>query len=420
MAEPVDTADTPPTNLAARTPWALGWEPAAFLVLALYPLFPAFDALFFSFTQRSLGDQLPTVFIFAVLALGLNVVVGYTGLLHLGIAAFFAIGAYTAGILTAAAYPFGWPFAVALVLGTVFAALAGLLLGAPTLRLRGDYLALVTLGFGEVTRYTLKNLDAITAGTRGISPVPPPPSRLPGETGQFVAARLGEIDWASDWRPFYYLTLAILVGVSLLLRNLERSRLGRAWVALREDELAANCMGLNPAKLKLAAFALGAGLAGLAGVLYASRLTSTADPEAYGFNRSIFMVCCLILGGLGSRPGVLLGVFLLVGFDNILSPILDGYIQQLTGGAESIPVRVGGYTLVTLPAIMATFSGWRLIVFGLALVLMMRFRPEGIIPSSRVRHELHPDEVVTTPVRPVTMGNSTGEIAALGRKGGKR
>ncbi len=367
-------------------PWGLGWEGAAFLLLLLYPLFPIFESTFLGATNRSLGDQLPTVFIFAILALGLNVVTGYTGLLHLGIAAFFAVGAYVTGILTVASYPFEVNFVIPLILGPLIAALFGLLLGAPTLRLRGDYLALVTLGFGEVMRFALKNLDAITAGTRGLSPLPPPPS-------------LGFLDWTGDFRPFYYLSLVILILVYLMLRNLERSRLGRAWVALREDELAANCMGLSPSKLKLAVFALGAGLAGLAGVLYATRQTSTADPNAYDFNRSIFMLCCLILGGLGSRAGVLLGVFLLVGFDNIVSPILDAQIQAIGGGAAPVPVTVGGKLLFTLPGIMFTFTGWRLMIFGLALILMMRFRPEGLIPSNRVKHELHPDEVLTNPGR---------------------
>ena len=394
-----------PTSAKPTRLWGLGWEGAAFILLALFPLFPAFDKLFFALTQRSLGDQLPTVFIFAVLALGLNVVVGYTGLLHLGIAAFFAIGAYTAGILTSAAYPFQLPFAVALVAGPLLAAGAGLLLGGPTLRLRGDYLALVTLGFGEVTRYSIKNLEPITGGVKGISPVGQPP--------HFG----GAIDWSADWRPYYYLTFLILAATYFLLGNLERSRLGRAWVALREDELAANCMGLNPAKLKLSAFALGSGIAGLAGVLYATRLTSTADPNAYGFNRSIFMICCLILGGLGSRPGVLLGVFLLVGFDNILCPILDAQVQQVAGAPETVTARTP-FGPVTMPGVIATFTGWRLFVFGTALVLMMRFRPEGIIPSSRVRHEMHPDETIGAPVKPVTMANDTREVEALGRKGG--
>jgi branched-chain amino acid transport system permease protein len=362
-----------------KKPWSLGWEPAVFLLLLLYPLFPVFETSFFALTKRSLGDQLPTVFIFAILALGLNVVVGYTGLLHLGIAAFFAVGAYVAGILSTASYPFGSHFLITLVAGTVSAAVLGLLLGAPTLRLRGDYLALVTLGFGEVVRFALKNLDGITGGARGISPIPPP------------FPNIGKYDWVSDYEPWYYLTLGFLILVSLMLRNLERSRLGRAWIALREDELAANCMGLNPSKLKLAAFALGAGLAGMAGVLFATRLTSTAAPDAYDFNRSIFILCCLILGGLGSRTGVLLGVFLLVGFDNILSPILDNAIQVnlMSPDSES--------------RIYKTFTGWRLIVFGLALILMMRFRPEGLIPSMRVKHELHPDEVVNGQIDPVTL-----------------
>jgi branched-chain amino acid transport system permease protein len=353
-----------------------------------------FETLFFGATKRSLGDQMPTVFIFTLLAYGLNVVIGYTGLLHLGIAAFFACGAYTAGILTVGAYPFGWPFVVAAVVGTLAASALGLILGAPTLRLRGDYLALVTLGFGEVAKVTLRNLEGITAGTRGLSPIPPP-------SVPFVEASA----WSDDFRPFYYLTLGVLILAAVMLRNLERSRLGRAWIALREDELAANCMGLNPNKLKLAAFALGAGLAGLAGVLYATRLTSTADPNAYDFNRSIFMVCCLILGGLGNRLGALVGVFLLVGFDNIVTPIIDGAIQQAFPDA-------GG-------KIYLTFTGWRLALFGLALILMMRFRPEGIIPSSRMKHELHPDEAVTNGIDPITMGRNTGEVETLGREGGR-
>ncbi|MCU0703755.1 MAG: branched-chain amino acid ABC transporter permease [Fimbriiglobus sp.] len=372
----------------ARKPFGLSWEGGIFLALLLYPLFPMFERGLFAATGRSLGEQLPLVFIFALLAYGLNVVVGYTGLLHLGIAAFFAVGAYTAGIFSTAAYAFQWPFWVVLPLGALAAAGVGLLLGAPTLRLRGDYLALVTLGFGEVTKFTLKNVVGITAGSQGLSPINPPTDHPA---------------WSDDFRPFYYLTLGVLILAALLLRNLERSRLGRAWIALREDELAANCMGLNPAKLKLAAFALGSGLAGLAGVLYATRLTSTADPNAYDFNRSIFLVCCLIVGGLGSRLGALLGVMLLVGFDNILTPIIDGAIQQQFPDA-------GG-------KIFLTFTGWRLAVFGLALILMMRFRPEGLFPSSRVKHELHPDEAVSEPVEPITMGKTTGEVAAI--DGGK-
>jgi branched-chain amino acid transport system permease protein len=349
-----------------KKPIGPGWELAVFAVLVAYPLFPALEQQFFRLAGRSLGDQMPTLFIFAVLALALNVVVGYVGLLHLGIAAFFGIGAYLTGILTVPANPFETGFWVALAAGTLVAALAGGLLGVPTLRLRGDYLALVTLGFGEVVKFTLRNLDPITNGTRGLSPVPTP-----------VVPGLKTDDWILDYRPFYYLCLAFLVLAYVVLRGLERSKLGRAWVAVREDELAATCMGLNAARLKLAAFVFAAALAGLAGCLYATKMTSTVAPDAYDFNKSMFLLCCVVLGGIGSRRGVLLGVALLYSFDNILSPIADGFVQQWTGGE--------------LPKTWQTFTGWRLMVFGLVLILVMRFRPEGLIPSDRVKEELHPE-----------------------------
>lgn len=337
------------------------WSLVAFAALLVYPLFPAFDQHFFNLTSRSLGVELPGLFLFAVLALALNVVVGYTGLLHLGIAAFFGIGAYTVGILTAPLNPFGMNFWLALLVATAVATFAGLLLGAPALRLRGDYLALVTLGFGEVVRFSIKNLPVITEGTKGVSPLPPP--AFPGVT----------VDWNTDYRPFYYLALVTLMVTFYLLYRLELSKLGRAWVAIREDELAATCMGLNTARLKLAAFAVAAGIAGLAGGVYAAKMTSTVGPEAYDFNKSIFVLCCLILGGLGSRTGVLLGVFLLYGFDYILSPIVDGFIQASGLGQGKI---------------WQQFSGWRLIVFGLVLIVVMRVRPQGLLPSDRVKEEL--------------------------------
>jgi branched-chain amino acid transport system permease protein len=338
------------------------WPIAVLIAFAVYPLFPAFDQHLFNITNRSIGDQLPGLFVFAVLALALNVVVGYTGIFHLGIAAFFGIGAYVTGILTVPIYPFEFGFWLAALIGTICATVAGVLLGLPSLRLRGDYLALVTLGFGEVVRFTIKNLQGITRGSDGLSPLPPPV--IPGTN----------LDWHDDYRPFYYLTLAFLAIVYVLLVRLERSKLGRAWVAVREDELAATCMGLNANRLKLAAFAVAAGLAGAAGSLYAAKMTSTVGPDAYDFNKSVFALCCVILGGLGSRNGVLLGVFLLYGFDNILSPILDGYIQIYRGESVS--------------KVYQTFSGWRLMVFGLVLILVMRFRPEGLLPSDRVKEEM--------------------------------
>jgi branched-chain amino acid transport system permease protein len=318
------------------------------------------------------ATQMTIVFIYAILALGLNVVVGYTGLLNLGIAAFFGIGVYLTGIVTVPSYPFQFGFFAAMAIATLGAAAAGLLLGAPTLRLRGDYLAIVTLGFGEVVRFTLRNLDSITAGTRGLNPVPPP--NMPEWFAQGLAAVGFVPNWMADYRLFYYLALFVLIAVVLLLTNLEHSRLGRAWVAVREDELAAVCMGINAARVKLSAFALGAGLAGMAGCLYATYLTSTAQPDAFDFNRSIIVLCCVILGGLGSIRGTLLGVLLLIGFEMIFAPWIDGLIQQAN-------INPNNNALLT-------FSNWKLAIFGLALILMMRFRPEGLLPSSRVQREL--------------------------------
>lgn len=346
--------------------------PLYLAVLVLYPLLVYPEQVLFEWTGISIGMQLTYLFIYAILALGLNVVVGYTGILHLGIAAFFGIGAYIAGILAVPAYPFQFPFWLTLVLSTAGAALLGILLGAPTLRLRGDYVAIVTLGFGEVTRFTLRNLEEITAGTRGLNPVPPPelPRALEGPLGLLGI----EPDWALDYRLFYFLALGLLVAVIRLLRNLERSRLGRAWIAIREDELAATCMGINAARVKLSAFALGCGLAGMAGCLYATTLTSTAGPDAFDFNRSVLMLCCVILGGLGSVRGTLLGVLLLIGFDNVVAPVLDGLIQDAD-------INPNGNRFLT-------FSNWKLMIFGLALILMMRFRPEGLLPSRRIEAEL--------------------------------
>jgi branched-chain amino acid transport system permease protein len=356
--------------------------PLYLAVLVLYPLLVYPERVLFDWTEISIGMQLTYIFIYAILALGLNVVVGYTGILHLGIAAFFGIGAYITGILSVPAYPFGWPFLATLAASTAGAALAGILLGAPTLRLRGDYVAIVTLGFGEVTRFSLRNLEEITAGTRGLNPVPPP--SLPGFLHGPLALVGIEPDWSLDYRLFYFLALGLLLLVIVMLKNLERSRLGRAWVAIREDQLAATCMGIRAPRVKLSAFALGCGLAGMAGSLYATTLTSTAGPDAFDFNRSVLMLCCVILGGLGSLRGTLLGVLLLIGFDNVAAPIVDGWIQRAD-------INPDGNRFLT-------FSNWKLMFFGLALILMMRFRPEGLLPSHTIEAELaepHPLQAET-------------------------
>ncbi|RPH37199.1 MAG: branched-chain amino acid ABC transporter permease [Planctomycetota bacterium] len=176
------------------------------------------------------------------------------------------------------------------------------------------------------------------------------------------------MDWAGNFRWYYYLALAVLVLVVLLLRTIEDSRIGRAWFAIREDELAASCMGLNAAQVKLSAFAFGAALAGLAGALYAGSYNQTHGPDSYTFQRSITVLCFLIIGGMGNLRGAIVGTFVLKGYDDILTPLIDGWIQG-TGSKFR-------------------FSEIKLVVFGLALILMMRFRPEGIFPSRRAEQEL--------------------------------
>ena len=358
-----------------RLPIPDPWVFVAFVLLAAYPLIPGLNEGIRGVIDDSLGRGLTTLFIYAMLALALHLVVGNAGMFHLGIGGFFGIGAYTAAVLMVRvpAYPFQIHWIAAMILAGIATAAIGVLMCAPTLRLRGDYLALVTLGFGEVIRFTLRNLDEITAGTKGLRPIPPP--RIPG---------IPDTDWSTEFYPFYFLTLAFLVLTYILVMNLERSRLGRAWVALREDELAASCMGMNTARLKLAAFTLGMFIAGLAGSLYAIRIQDTADPDFYGFPISIVALSCLILGGLGSRQGVLLGVLLIVGYNNIVADILDRKLQR------HLPME----------SPFLKFGFWKMLAFGLVLVLVMRFRPKGLLPESRE----HPDPPKTSTAAAVAGG----------------
>lgn len=341
------------------------WTWLALVVLLIYPFVPFVNWLGAPLHLRlDTAGQMVNVFVFALLALALNVVVGYTGLLQLGIAAFFAIGAYTTGLVTVEKYPFRFPYAVCLVVGPLVAGICGIVLGSPTLRLRGDYLAIVTLGFGEMVRVALLNLFEITGGPQGLNPIPPP---LPEEWMKFGPGK--------SIGAWYYLALFAVMAVVFLLTRLEGSRLGRAWMAIREDELAASCMGINPVRAKLSAFALSSAIAGLAGVLYAGKLTTTAEPATYDFNYSIMVLCCVIIGGMGSIYGVLLGAFVLIGFDNVISPALGEFIVTI------YPPAVESFFL--------TPSSYRWIIYGLVLVLMMRFRPEGLLPSRRMKEELH-------------------------------
>jgi branched-chain amino acid transport system permease protein len=328
------------------------------ILLALLPL-PLLDLVLPP--DWRISPLMRPIFILALLGIGLNVVTGYTGLLNLGVAAFMAVGAYSYGILTCDIYPFQLGFWPALLITMCVGAAFGTIISLPTLRLRGDYLAIVTLGLGEMTQDVLRNLEVITKGTQGINPLP-----YPNVFGFTLSAE--------KYIPLYYLLLALLAVIVLLVKNLEKSRIGRAWIALREDELAAACMGVNPVKAKLSAFAVCAALCSLSGALWASYLGSTGEPGNYDFQISILALCMVIVGGMGNMAGVLLGAILMVGFNSIVLVKLSTLLV-----AQGISSTSSVYT---------SPNNWKYMVFGLALVLTMRFRPEGLLPSKRVRAEM--------------------------------
>ncbi|MBI4575222.1 MAG: branched-chain amino acid ABC transporter permease [Planctomycetes bacterium] len=318
--------------------------------LAALVLFPAADHLL---DLRLVGDVVP-VLLFAILAVGLNATVGLGGLLQLGYAAYFAAGAYAAGILTSVAYPFQLPLEVATAAAVGAGALLGALSALPVLRLKGDYLAIVTLGIGEIVPVTLRNLEPITKGEFGISPVD-----LPGP-------RAWE-DWTNTTHGvlWYYLALALLGLVVYCQRRLERSRIGRAWEAFREDELAASACGVDTAAVRVQLLAYSGAVAGLAGAVSASYVPAIL-PSQYEFPISAMVLSLVVLGGLGNWRGAVWGAILLVSLDRILAPSLTRWAQSLVGS--------GSYSF------FLEFSNYRFLLFGLALVLVMRWRPGGLFP----------------------------------------
>jgi ABC-type branched-subunit amino acid transport system permease subunit len=326
------------------------------LLLPLLSLVPPFS-IFQSQTVWLSGFSNAGVFV--LLALGLNIVVGLAGLLDLGYAAFFAIGAYTYAY---GASPFSGvhaPFLLMLVLGALVAATFGVLLGAPTLRLRGDYLAIVTLGFGEIVPIVFLNSDKYTEGTNGIGGLYPP--SLPGV----------EFSLLDPW-PFYLLMLVLITVVMVLIYRLQESRIGRAWMAIREDELAAASNGLNTVTTKLLAFALGASTAGFAGVFNASKLT-LVSPDQFLSQVSFSVLAMIVLGGLGNIWGVALGAFIIYTIQVVLLKQLNAFFEAL-----QVPILQD-----------INFVQYQFLLYGLALVIMMLFRPEGLFPSQRRKRELH-------------------------------
>jgi len=263
--------------------------------------------------------------IYVILALGLNVVVGFTGLLNLGFVAFYALGAYSYALLNTR---FGLGFWTALPFSVGLSAIAGFLLAVPALRLRGDYLAIVTLGFGEITRLILNNWDSLTMGPNGISGISAP--------GIFSLS-LGKLSY------FYYLVLFFVLITFFITKRVYSSKIGRAWVAIREDEIASSIMGINTTMYKLYAFAFGAFWAGLAGAVFAGKM-QFVSPESFTFMESVLILCMVIIGGLGSIPGVILGAFI----------------------------------LVLLPEMLREIQLYRMLALGAGLVLLMVFRPQGL------------------------------------------
>ena len=322
---------------------------------------------------RSWVRILDFALLYIMLALGLNIVVGYAGLLDLGYIAFYAVGAYLYALLASPHFGLHWPVWAILPMGAMVAAGFGVLLGAPTLKLRGDYLAIVTLGFGEIIRIFLTNLNTpinITNGPQGVSLIDPISlgGFSLGETQSILGVTL------PSTYTYYYLFLALSLAIVFISIRLQDSRIGRAWVAIREDEVAAAAMGINTRNVKLLAFAMGASFAGVSGGLFAG-FQGFISPESFTLFESIIVLCMIVLGGMGNIAGVVLGALLITVFPEALRYLGD--LQQLLLGR-----------------VLVDPNDLRLLVFGLALVMVMIFRPAGLLPSVRRRREFSADESV--------------------------
>jgi len=351
--------------------------------------------------------------VFAALALGLNIVIGMAGLLDLGYVAFYAVGAYSWAIFgskqlsllhsvpgaAAASAQFSidprffWLF---MFLGVGLAAGTGILLGLPVLRLRGDYLAIVTLGFGEVIRVLALNLDKpinLTNGPQGITPIqrpPLPPAFIMDALRAILAPIVGhQVTDAQFYNVFFYFLALIIIMIAIVVaRRLEDSRIGRAWTAIREDETAAIAMGIPLVKMKLAAFAAGASFAGAMGVLYAANRTFVS-PESFSFLQSIGVLTMVILGGLGSIPGVIFGAAVVVFLNIQVLQTFSLYLSSLRQSDAVIPIINFAWKNLSNQLDPAKYQK---LVFGLILVIMMIYRPSGLIPAARRQRELSHEE----------------------------
>jgi len=346
-----------------KTRPAVLWAGGALIALALLALPFALAAVGTTWVRIT---NLAILFVF--LSLGLNIVVGFAGLLDLGYIAFYAVGAYVYALLASPHFNIHWPFWVVLPLGAAVAALFGVLIGAPTLKLRGDYLAIVTLGFGEIVRIFLNNLSQpvnITNGPQGIARIDP--FRLGGIDFSKSESFLGLV--FSGPIKYYYLLLAVLLAVIFINVRLQNSRIGRAWEAVREDEIAARATGIDTTRLKLLAFAMGASFGGIAGGMF-SAIQGFVSPESFVLVESIMVVSMVVLGGMGNIWGVILGALLLSFVPEILRFTVEPAQKQLFG------------RMIIEPEVI------RMLIFGFALVLVMALRPGGLWPSAVRKREL--------------------------------
>jgi branched-chain amino acid transport system permease protein len=362
--------------LSSQLPHRLRFGLTAAFVAAFLLVYPFADMALGTGTLYAVTDAM----IYVLLALGLNIVVGYAGLLDLGYAAFFAIGAYTMGLFNSPLMGFEWGFWKVIWLSALVSATFGVVIGVPTLRVRGDYLAIITLAFGEIIPVAIRNLGDITIEIGSWRPV----YRLNLTGGENGINPIGQpqllgVPFETSPIPWYFLIL-IIGGASVWAMNrLHHSRLGRAWMAIREDETAAAAMGVDPITSKLLAFALGATFSGFAGSVYAAKLQAIT-PGAFEFNVSIMLLCMVILGGMGSIRGVIAGGIVITLFDRI-------FLAQLTQMTRALGSALGIKALTTVD-----FTIWRWFFFGFGLVVMMILKPGGLIDVGRSRRATVTDE----------------------------
>ncbi|MFH1514013.1 MAG: branched-chain amino acid ABC transporter permease [bacterium] len=316
--------------------------------------------------QYHMMHILPLIGIYILLAIGLNVIMGYTGILNLGYATFYGIGAYAAALL---AIKFSLSFWVLIPMCGLVAMLTGVLLGMPTLRLRGDYIAIVTLGFVEIVRLGLNNMDSLTNGPKGLPRI--------GEKILTPQISLGSFTWKMDDDiDYYFFILALVLLTIFVMGRLHNSRIGRNWVSIREDEIASELMGVNTTMMKIYAFGVGSFFAGVAGCIY-THWIGFITHELFTFWESVLIVCMVVLGGMGNIWGVILGTVLIVGIPEILRDVL-----------QSISDNLSNASAVKWQKVIENLNLGRMLIFGFLMIIMVIFRSQGIIPAKRPKVNL--------------------------------